>query len=51
MTEQQRDMLRRRLRPTTAPLAVDGDRTTAGRSEAADDDADGPVDVYLLVAV
>jgi hypothetical protein len=46
-------MLRRRLRPTTAPLAVDGDRAPAPRLDDGqdEDDTDASADVYLLVAV
>jgi hypothetical protein len=51
VTEQQREMLRRRLRPTTAPRTVEDDRACASRFDDHDADADAAADVALLLAV
>jgi hypothetical protein len=43
-------MLRRRLRPTTAPLAPEDDRLSATRPDDEAADADAAADVARLVA-
>jgi hypothetical protein len=44
-------MLRRRLRPTTAPLATEDDRASAPRPDASDAEDDAAAEVAVLVAV